>query len=83
MNFLFGQLGSLNSLVFMLGLYWTIQRSTSISHFGVRGYVQLCIEACNRLLIFVLQHPGMDFSGAEMGGSVPDASTFMGGFAKQ
>jgi hypothetical protein len=30
-----------------------------------------------------LQHPGMDFSGAEMSGEVPDPAAFMGGFEKQ
>ena len=35
-----------------------------------------------RLLLerFQLEHPGFDFSGAEVSGACPDASTFMGGF---
>ena len=35
-----------------------------------------------RLLLerFQLEHPGFDFSGAEVNGSCPDASTFLGGF---
>ncbi len=38
-----------------------------------------------RLLLerFQLEHPGFDFSGAEINGAVPDASTFMGGFNRQ
>ncbi|QDZ19392.1 CS domain-containing protein [Chloropicon primus] len=37
-----------------------------------------------RLLLerFQLEHPGFDFSGAEVNGVVPDASTFMGGINK-
>ena len=38
-----------------------------------------------RLLLerFQLEHPGFDFSGAEINGAVPDASTFMGGFSNR
>ena len=38
-----------------------------------------------RLLLerFQAEHPGFDFSGAEMSGEAPDAHTFMGGFERQ
>lgn len=30
-----------------------------------------------------VQHPGMDFSGAEVNGAAPDPAAFLGGFTKQ
>ena len=30
-----------------------------------------------------VQHPGMDFSGAQINGEVPDPAAFLGGFEKQ
>eukprot|EP00892_Ulva_mutabilis_P001890 jgi/Ulvmu1/11701/UM008_0112.1 len=71
-------------------LHISLQKAKQGEHWqgAIQGHVLGEADAeedKKRLLLerFQLEHPGMDFSGAEVNGAAPDPAGFLGGFTKQ